>query len=134
MKNYLFLILLCATAAAAPAQNFRGSVFYRNANGKTEPLPYAQVYHIEKEKLIETDENGRFTLNLSARATLVATYVGYTSDTLVVEPGTAQADFYLSGENNLDESKVTAMQSTLPKLKPVRTEVITAAGLCKMAC
>ena len=135
MKNFLtILLLMCATAFAAPAQNFRGSVFYRNPNGRTEALPYSQVYYIEKEKLIETDENGQFTMTLNARATLVATYIGYVSDTLVVEPGTAQASFYLSGENNIDESKVTATQSTLPKMKPVRTEVITAAGLCKMAC
>ena len=134
MKKYLLLFLLCATALTAAAQNFRGNVLYRNPNGKTEPLPYAQVYYIEQEKLIETDENGQFTVRLSARATFVATYIGYVSDTLVVEPGTAQADFYLSGENSLSESKVTATQSTLPKMKPIRTEVITAAGLCKMAC
>ena len=116
------------------AQNFRGSVFYQKPNGSTEALPFAQVYYLEREKLIETDENGQFSLMLNDRATLIATYVGYTRDTVSVEPGIAQASFYLSGENDLNESKVTAMQSTLPKLKSVRTEVITAAGLCKMAC
>ena len=134
MKRILTSILLCLTLLPALAQNFHGYVFYQNPNGKTEPLPFAQIYHMEREKLIETDANGEFTLRLTARATLIATYVGYTRDTVVVEPGTAEAKFYLSGENDLDESKVTAMQSTLPKMKPIRTEVITAAGLCKMAC
>ena len=134
MKRILFILALCLAAFPAFAQQFHGYVYYKNANGKTEPLPFAQVYHMENAKLIETDANGEFNLRLTARATLVATYVGYTRDTVVVEPGTAEAKFYLSGENDLDESKVTAMQSTLPKMKPIRTEVITAAGLCKMAC
>ena len=134
MKRTLIFIFLCLAAFPAIAQNFHGYVFYQKPNGGTEPLPFAQVYHLEREKLIETDENGAFALNLTARATLIATYVGYTRDTVVVEPGTAEAKFYLSGENDLSESKVTAQQSTLPKLKSVKTEVITAAGLCKMAC
>ena len=134
MKRILISIILCLTLFPALAQTLHGYVYYQNPNGKTEPLPFAQVYHMEREKLIETDANGEFTLRLTARATLIATYVGYTRDTVVVEPGTAEAKFYLSGENDLNESKVTAMQSTLPKLKSVKTEVITAAGLCKMAC
>jgi len=133
MKKILLLLFILAAGSAA-AQNFSGSVFYRKADGGAEPLPFAQVYHLERKNLIETDANGRFTLNLTDRATLVATYVGYTRDTVVVEPGTTSASFYLSGENDLDASKVTAQQSTLPKLKSLKTEVITAAGLCKMAC
>ena len=134
MKKILIVSLLCLVATAALAQTFHGYVFYKNPNGKTEQLPFAQVYHLEKEKLYETDANGEFTLNLKSRATLIATYVGYTRDTIVVEPGTAEARFYLTGENDLNESKVTATQSTLPKLKSIKVETINAAGLCKMAC
>ena len=134
MKRILTFISLCLSLVPALAQNFHGYVFYQKPNGGTEPLPFAQVYHMEREKLIETDENGEFTLILNGRATLIATYVGYTRDTVVVEPGTTEAKFYLSGENDLSESKVTAQQSTMPKLKSIKTEVITAAGLCKMAC
>ena len=134
MKKILTFSLLILTVLPALAQTLHGYVFYNKPNGGTEPLPFAQIYHMEREKLIETDANGEFTLRLTARATLIATYVGYTRDTVVVEPGTTEAKFYLSGENDLNESKVTAQQSTLPKLKSVKTEVITAAGLCKMAC
>ena len=134
MKRFLFISLIFLTAVSATAQTFHGYVFYQKPNGGTEPLPFAQVYHMEREKLIETDANGEFTLKLTARATLIATYEGYTRDTVVVEPGTAEAKFYLTGENDLNESKVVAQQSTMPKLKSIKTEVITAAGLCKMAC
>ena len=134
MKKTYIIALLCLVAASAGAQNFQGSVYYKKAEGGSEPLPFAQIYHLERGSLIETDANGKFSMNITARSTLVATYVGYTRDTVVVEPGTASASFYLSGENDIDASKVTAMQSTLPKMKSVKTEVITAAGLCKMAC
>jgi outer membrane receptor for ferrienterochelin and colicin len=134
MKRILTFITLCLSLVPALAQNFHGYVYYQKPNGGTEPLPFAQIYHMEREKLIETDANGEFTLKLNTRATLIATYVGYTRDTVVVEPGTAEARFYLTGENDLDESKVVAQQSTMPKLKSIKTEVITAAGLCKMAC
>jgi outer membrane cobalamin receptor len=134
MKKTLILLSIFLAAFPAFAQNFHGYVYYQKPNGGTEPLPFAQVYHMEREKLIETDANGEFTLKLNARATLIATYVGYTRDTVVVEPGMAEAKFYLTGENDLDESKVVAQQSTMPKLKSIKTEVITAAGLCKMAC
>ena len=134
MKHPFLLFILFLITLPLSAQTFKGQVLYQKPDGGTEPLPFAQVYHLERENLIETDANGEFTLKLTARATLVATYVGYTRDTVVVEPGTASAKFYLSGENDIDASKVTAQQSTLPKLKSVKTEVITAAGLCKMAC
>lgn len=133
MKRIITLLSLCLVLAAQ-AQNFQGSVYYKKASGATEALPFAQIYILEKSKLIEADENGKFSLNISDKTTLIATYVGYTKDTVVVEPGTPSADFYLSGENDLSESVVTAKQAGLSKLKPVRTEVITSAGLCKMAC
>ena len=91
MKRILIIITLCLAAFPAFAQNLHGSVFYKKSNGGTEPLPFAQVYHLEQGKLIETDTNGEFTLRLKDRATLIATYVGYTRDTVVVEPGTTEA-------------------------------------------
>ena len=91
MKKILIVSFLCLAAIPALAQTFHGYVFYKNPNGKTEQLPFAQVYHLEKEKLYETDANGEFSFRLTAKATLIATYVGYTRDTVVVEPGTAEA-------------------------------------------
>lgn len=134
MKKTAFILFFTALVTALPAQTFNGSVFFRKASGATEPLPFAQVFHIEKSRMIETDENGRFSMEIREKATLVATYVGYTRDTVMVEPGVTSAGFYLSGENGLEESVVTGKQAGLSKLNPVRTEVITSAGLCKMAC
>ena len=134
MKKTLFIMVLAAIGTVAAAQNFQGTVYGNRPGKSAEILPFAQVYHLEKAKLYEADENGKFNLNITEKATLIATYVGYSKDTVTVEPGTSSADFFLTGENDLSESVVTAKQSGLSKLKPVRTEVITSAGLCKMAC
>ena len=134
MKKTIFAALLLLVCTTTWAQTFQGRIWYRKPGGATEPLPFAQVYYLEEKSLTDADENGRFSLKVSYPATLVATYIGYTRDTVVVTEGLGEADFYLSGENDLDEAVVTGRQSGLSKLKPIKTEVITAAGLCKMAC
>lgn len=116
------------------AQTFQGNIYYKKADGSREPLPFAQIYLLEQARLIDADENGRFSLEITAPTTMVATYVGYSRDTIQVSPGTVSADFFLSGENGIEESIISGKQAGLSKMKPVRTEVITSAGLCKMAC
>jgi len=135
MKRILTSILLLASVAPLFAQTFTGRVFYKKSGAPAEPLPFAQVYFLERSKLIDADDQGCFTIsNYGSKATLVATYVGYTRDTVVVTPEIAGADFFLAGENEMSESVVTAKQDGLSRIKPVKTEVISAAGLCKMAC
>lgn len=136
MKRTALVILSLLAFTALSAQTFQGKVWSRKQDGTKEELPFAQIYYLEKEKLIDTDEKGEFTLNITSTATLVATYVGYTRDTVVVEPSMTSADFYISGENDLDQAVVVGRQAgtSISKLKSVKTEVITAAGICKMAC
>ena len=136
MVSKRLLTALCLFASLAPlrAADFKGTVYARLQGGQAEPLPFAQVYYLEKERILETDGEGVFRLELTQAATLIATYVGYSRDTLVVAPGTLSGAFYLTGENQVQEAVVTGRQAGIARLKPVRTEVITAAGLCKMAC
>ena len=133
-KKLAILFLLVTVAAPLFALDFKGTVYARKAGGQSEPLPFAQVYYLEQKRIIETDGDGVFHLNLTEAATLIATYVGYSRDTVVVAPGTASADFFLTGENEVEQAVVTSRQAGISKLKPVKTEVISAAGLCKMAC
>ena len=133
-KRLTILFLLMTVSAPLFALDFKGTVYARKSTGQSEPLPFAQVYYLEQKKIIETDGDGVFHLNLTDAATLIATYVGYSRDTVVVAPGTTSADFYLTGENEVEQSVITSRQAGISRLKPVKTEVITAAGLCKMAC
>lgn len=136
MRRKLFttIIALLCLAAGVSAQEFTGTVYYQDAKGARDVLPFAQVYYIEKEKLLECDENGRFEMHLHSDATLVATYVGYSQDTVFVAKGTPSAEFCLYGGNTLEQAVKTARQEGLKRLSQVKTEAITAAGLCKMAC
>ena len=133
-KRLFIGLLLLMAVLPLHAVDFKGTVYARKKAGGSEPLPFAQVYYLEQKKIIETDGGGVFHLDIQAAATLIATYVGYSRDTVVVAPGTPSADFYLTGENEVDEAVVTSRQAGISRLKPVKTEVITAAGLCKMAC
>ncbi len=121
-------------ATAAGAQNFTGTVHYTDPGGASEPLPFAQVYYVEQESLLECDGDGRFEASVKPGATLIATYVGYTQDTVVVSEGMSAADFYLTGSNTLEEAVATARQSGLQRLSQIKTEAIGTSGIHKMAC
>ena len=121
-------------SAGLQAQSFTGTVYYQDTNGNRDVLPFAQVYYLEHETLLDCDENGRFSLDLHHDATFVATYVGYSQDTVRVTVGTPSAEFCLTGSNELQEAVATARQAGLKRLSQIKTEAITTAGLCKMAC
>ncbi len=121
-------------ATAAGAQNFTGTVHYTDPKGDSENLPFAQVYYVEQESLLECDADGRFEASVKPGATLIATYVGYTRDTVVVAEGMSAADFYLRGGNTLEEAVATARQSGLQRLSQIKTEAIGTTGIHKMAC
>lgn len=141
MKKCLFAIALTLTfvfsAFALPAKSVPGTVNFVHGSQK-EPAAFATVYWLETKNVIETDENGKFQFSLAAvkEATLVATYVGYSRDTLKVDMSTQSLEFNLYPENDLGEITIMGRQegNYLSKVTPVRTEVISAAGLCKMAC
>ena len=125
--------MLCLSAGVC-AQPFTGTVYYQDPKGNRDVLPYAQVYYLEHGVLLDCDGNGRFSLDLHHDATFVATYVGYSQDTVRVAAGTPSAEFCLTGNNELPEAVATARQEGLQRLSQIKTEAITAAGLCKMAC
>lgn len=140
MKRYITTFLISILfAASLGAHNITGSVFSVRSDGKgKEPLPYAFVYWLEKGTYVEADENGKFSFNLidADKATLVATAIGYQGDTLSVDKSTASVEFILMGTNELEKAVIVGRQegNYLSKITPIRTEIITAAGLCKMAC
>lgn len=125
----------------------KGSVYFAtDASEKAtkESGAFASIAWIEANKVVSTDDNGQFVFKgLSGNnITLIASFVGYTRDTIVlVKDGNLLADaanlvFTLYDENTLKELVITGHQDAnyLSKMTPVKTEVITAAGLCKMAC
>ena len=55
MRRFSILIALLISSVVI-AQNTKGIVYYKSANGGSEVLPFAQVYHIEGSKLLECDD------------------------------------------------------------------------------
>lgn len=138
MKKYIFLVLIIFLSSIASAQTITGIVKYKKNNSKGESLPYASVYWPEMKTSVETDSKGKFSLNRKniSRVILIASYIGYTRDTVILESGQNYAEFLLEEQNELNAVKIIGVQngSFLSKTTPLKTEVISAAGLCKMAC
>ena len=143
----IFTIFLIAFAAvlelaaqiAPKSHTVQGVVYNLKNNGDKEVIPFATVYWLQSGTYVDCDVDGKFTFTVFEKAddaTLVATAIGYNTDTLVVNYDTRNVEFFLQGVNELEKAVVQARQegSYLSKMTPVKTEVITAAGLCKMSC
>ncbi|MCL2502360.1 MAG: TonB-dependent receptor [Bacteroidales bacterium] len=131
-----FLLLLCCGSLAA--QTVKGHVYGSRPNGGREALPMANVYWMGGNQVVQTDERGSFSIDRRTNASrfLIASFIGYVSDTLEVVNPAQELVFILREQNELDAAVVTARQqgNLLSRSSPIRTEVITTAGLQKMAC
>jgi len=137
---FIFLIPLCLQA-----QTYSGKVIISGENGNREPAAGAAVYWIPSnqgepvESVVYTDEKGHFSIHAhkGSSGMLAASYMGYNPDTLKAEAPGRDLEFFLAETSGtLDELEVTGRRrgNYISSLSPVKTEVITAAGLCKMAC
>lgn len=142
-KIYLLVILICTSFVYAGAQDIKGKVLF-HTNGKQEPAAFANIAWLQAKTSVEANENGEFLLKVKKGkdVTLIASFIGYTKDTIeVIKNGAnlypdGNIVFNLKDENELNALVVTGKQEAnyLSKMNPIRTEVISAAGLCKMAC
>lgn len=135
MKINKTLLLFTALAACVSlrAQDMRGVV--RDADDK--PLVGASVYWAGTTIGASTDSEGAFLLHrVKGYENLVASYLGYVNDTLHVA-GTEPVAFRLQSEGvALDDVVIEgAMSGNFVKRDGiVKGEMISFAGLCKMAC
>ncbi len=132
-----FLLILSNIYSAISNRPEPYSVSGKVFNQKEEPLVGASVYWAGTTIGVATGLNGEFTI--SARGIehhgLVASFVGFVSDTIFVE-GQDAVLFVLVEESLLNEvvvrgQRVGIVHSTLT---PIRTETITSAELQKSAC
>jgi outer membrane cobalamin receptor len=140
MKKFILLIYTACTVCLLPAQNTEGTVWGRSASGATTPLAYATVHWHGQAIGVMTDEEGHFSIAPPPAfpATLMASFVGYSSEMITVRSDTAAAavEIILLEGAQLDEVHVTARRPGHynSRLTALTTEVISAAGLQKMAC
>ena len=137
-KTFLFIIFLIVIAGTINAQTTTGVVKVKKAGGEEEPLAYASVYWLEGKVSAETNERGEFSIKTGAskEVSIVGAYVGHSKDTIKVTSGSSNVELILREDAELEAARVIERQegNYLSKIAPIKTEVITAAGLCKMAC
>ena len=133
MKRLLFILLaFIAGTTLAQAQNVTGRVL--DAQGK--PLPGASVYWADTTVGTATDLEGSFSLyRVKDNTALVATFLGYTNDTLRVDAKSREVEFRLSEGVVVDAVVVEGtLGNYIRQDGLLKSENISFAGLCKMAC
>lgn len=127
----LFFLALCGSLRA---QDLRGTV--RDADDQ--PLVGASVYWAGTTVGASANVSGEFLIHrVKGYDRLVATYLGYVNDTLRVEAGTERIAFTLRSEGVQVESVVvdgTLSGNYVQRDGLIKREMISFAGLCKMAC
>lgn len=128
---FLFISILCGTAVVS-AQNIVGKVL--DAQGK--PLPGASVYWADTSVGTATDLEGKFSLyRVKENNSLVASFLGYTNDTIRVEQKAREVEFRLVEGVAVDAVVVEGgLGNFIRQDALLKSENISFAGLCKMAC
>ncbi|MDR1984789.1 MAG: TonB-dependent receptor [Prevotellaceae bacterium] len=144
MKNikYIFIILMLLVLynpKALAQKNITGKIFTVDSKGNKNPLGFASVVWENTNTGVSSDENGNFVIkkNNVENVNLIASFIGFTSDTLTITPEAEEVEFVLYEQSQLlGNATVVARQkgSYISKLSPIMTEVITQAGLSKLAC
>ena len=134
----LFLAAVVLGINIANAQTVRGTVTGLNESGEKQPLVGATVFLSGTNKGSSTNSQGRFEIDCAgdSHRFIVASYMGYNSDSLLVSSAVAgTVDFLLEEGVRMDEVVVAASVGTLfSPTTAQKTEMITSAGLMKMAC
>lgn len=121
-------------AAPAPA-TVSGRILVEE-KGKTKPLPGVNVYWLSGESLAVTDDEGRFKLERPAGADqLIASYVGYYSDTIALTNET-NIELTLTSGATLETVEVKYRRKSIEVsfINPIAVQQINRKELLKAAC
>ena len=134
-KLLLLSLLIVSKCAFSQTEMVRGIVIEKKADGKTEPLIGATLRWENAKNGTSTDAKGEFSMSKSPQNhELIISSVGYKTDTLMVHT----LDFvtiYLKLQNaDLQEVVVRSEATTMDRMNPIHTEIITTKALAKAAC
>ncbi len=124
--------MVLAFSYGSYAQNVSGKVLDKN-NGKEEPIIGATVNWLGTKIAASTDVEGKFTIARSKAKKLIISFVGYKPDTLEISNET-DLRVYLQSENQLQEVVVRSSSTSMDRLSPIHTEILTSKALAKAAC
>ena len=134
-KLLLFSLLLTSKTTFAQSEIVRGMVIEKKADGKTEPLIGATLRWENAKNGTSTDVKGEFSLSKSPQNhELIVSSVGYKTDTLMVHSLDFVTIFLKLQNADLQEVVVKSEATTMDRMNPIHTEIITTKALAKAAC
>ena len=137
-KISILLITIClAITEGYSSSILRGKVSYIDEKGDSIVLPYATVFWENTTINAQTKEDGSFTINKpKGSSRIIASYVGYKADSIAVMPNDEYISIVLSANSQIEAVTVTKNTdgNYISVLKPMKTEIISQAGLQKLAC
>lgn len=134
----ILLLILMSVLNAFAAETLHGKIFSIDEKGDTVALSYAGIYWEKTNINTQSDKDGNFNIikPLTGDHKLIVSYVGFKSDTLVIAP--EQKHLAVLMHSNGELATVTITKQTegtyFSALKPIKTEIISQAGLQKLAC
>jgi outer membrane receptor for ferrienterochelin and colicins len=135
MTKYVLGGILTLVSFSLFAQRITGSVNEQVANSKDlKPITGANVYWSGTTQAAATDTAGRFNIPRSAQSNLlVISFVGFRNDTIKIG-SESELQVVLRSDQTLNEVVVRGNASTIDRLSPHQTEIITTRALAKAAC
>ena len=134
----IFLQLALSLSVGASGAGIHGVVLGVDGSGASAPLVGATVYWQGATRGVTTDSSGIFTIpHTGSSGRLVVTLFGYEADTIAVDATVAHVEVRLRvSDYALDEVEVHGRQkgTSISRLSAVSTEMISSAGLKKLAC
>lgn len=123
MKFTLTLIFL-ASSLRTPAQDIISGIVRKE--GSMAPLPGCRVQAIKKQSSTTTDNQGRFSIQVTNNDRLVFSFVGYRTDTLRFENHEGELEIYLKPDSKLlAEVVVEGQSSTRLKENPISLTAVS---------
>lgn len=100
-------------------------------------LAGATISSLQSGHATQSDQDGKFTLTLpDSISNIVVTYVGYSSDTLVLKPGNHSLSIHLQESKALKEVTIASRKKSteINMIGTMKTEKIGSRELMKAAC
>lgn len=137
MKYLLMIALLCQGVYTYAQESIKGVVVTESKKGKLIGIPFANVYWQGTNYGTSTDSNGVFQLAIHDKSRkLIASFVGYTSDTIIVGDFNQAISLVLKKSILLDAVTIESRSKTtqMSFINPMKMELISERELFKAAC
>lgn len=134
-KLLLLSLLLISKMAISQTETVKGIVLETKVDGKTEAIIGATLRWENAKNGTSTDVRGEFSLNKSPQNhALIVSSIGYKTDTLMVHSLNFVTIMLKTSSADLQEVVVRSEATTIDRMNPIHTEIITTKALAKAAC